>query len=70
MYSGVLREVTGVGERFAALGTLVGLGLPHMDLGVQLKIGLRTENLEKTEKNSLVKKKPVSSVSILCIRKN
>ena len=50
MYSGVLREVTGVGERFAALGTLVGLGLPHVDLGVQLKIGLRTENLEKTEK--------------------
>ena len=49
MYSGVLREVTGVGECFAALGTLVRLGLPHVDLGVQLKIGLGTENLEKQE---------------------
>ncbi len=47
MYPCVLREVTGVGEGFAALGALVRLGLPHVDLGVELQIGLRTENLER-----------------------
>ena len=40
MYPCVLREVTGVGEGFGALGALVRLGLPHVDLCVQLKVGL------------------------------
>ena len=47
MYPGVLREVTGVGECLAALRALVRLGLTHVDLGVQLKVGLRSENLEQ-----------------------
>jgi len=45
MYPGMLREVTRIGKGFVALGTLVRLGLPHVDLSVQLQICLRTENL-------------------------
>jgi hypothetical protein len=54
MYPCVLREVTGVVEGFAALGALVRLGLPHVDLGVKLQIGLRTENLERKQNKKYI----------------
>ena len=47
MYPGMLWQVTGVREGFAALGTLVGLGLAHVDLGVKLEIRFGAENLER-----------------------
>ncbi len=51
VYPGVLRQVAGVGEALVALRALVGLGLPHVDLGVQLEVGLGAEDLqEKKEK--------------------
>jgi hypothetical protein len=50
----VLGEVTGVGEGFAALRALVRLGLAHVDLGVQLEVGLRSENLKKTFRGSML----------------
>ena len=34
MYPGVLREVTRIGKGLITLGTLVRLGLPHVDLCV------------------------------------
>ena len=50
MYPGMLREVTRIGKGLVALGTLVRLGLPHVDLSVQLQICLRTENLKFKKK--------------------
>ena len=47
VYPGMLWQVTGVREGFAALGTLVGLGLAHVDLGVKLEIRFGAENLER-----------------------
>jgi hypothetical protein len=47
MDAGVLRQVAGVGECLGALGTFVGFRLTHMNLRVQLEIGLRAENLER-----------------------
>jgi hypothetical protein len=47
MDAGVLRQVARVGERLGALGTFVGFRLTHMDLRVQLEIGLRAENLKR-----------------------
>lgn len=47
VYSGVLREVTRIGEGLVALGTLVRLGLSHVNLSVQLQICLGTENLQR-----------------------
>ena len=46
MYPGVLWEVTRVGKGLVALGTLVRLGLPHVNLSVQLQICLRIEYLQ------------------------
>lgn len=34
MYACVLRQIRGIGERFRALSTFVGLGLTHMHLSV------------------------------------
>ena len=45
--SGVGLEVGELREGFAALGTLVGLGLAHVDLGVKLEIRFGAENLER-----------------------
>ena len=51
MYPGVLREVTRIGKGLITLGTLVRLGLPHVNLSVQLQICLRIEYLQiKKEK--------------------
>ena len=55
MYPGVLREVTRIGKGLVALGTLIRLGLSHVDLCVQLQICLRTENLKINKKTYLVK---------------
>jgi len=41
----VLRQIRRVGEGLRALGALVRLRLPHVDLRVQLQIGLRAEDL-------------------------
>ncbi len=49
VYPGVLWEVTRVGKGFAALGAFVRLGLAHVDLGVELEVSLRSENLEKNK---------------------
>ena len=43
----VLGEVRRVGEGFVALGALVGFRFSHVNLGVQLEVRLRTENLKK-----------------------
>ena len=50
MYPGVLWEVTRVGKGLVALGTLVRLGLPHVNLSVQLQICLRIEYLQIKKK--------------------
>lgn len=42
----VLGQVGAVGEGFAALAALVGLGLPHVHLGVQLQVGFGSKNLK------------------------
>ena len=49
VYPGVLRQVAGVGEALVALRALVGLGLSHVDLGVQLEVGLGAEDLKATK---------------------
>ena len=56
MYPGVLREVTRIGKGLVALGTLIRLGLSHVDLCVQLQICLRTENLKIIKKNFFSKR--------------
>jgi len=42
---GVLRQIRRVGEGLRALGALIRLRLPHVDLRVQLEICLRAKNL-------------------------
>ena len=42
---GVLREVGAVGEGLAAGGALVGFGLPHVDLSVELQVCLGVKSL-------------------------
>ena len=49
MDSGVLRKIAGVGEAFVALGALVGLGLSHMDLSMELQISFGSKHLEKNK---------------------
>jgi hypothetical protein len=49
----VLRQVGAVGERFGALRALVGLGLAHVQLRVQLQLGFGSEHLEQT--NDLIR---------------
>jgi hypothetical protein len=44
---GVLGQVGTVREGFIATGALVGLRLPHVDLGVQLQVGFTRKNLKK-----------------------
>ncbi len=51
VYPGVLRQVAGVGEALVALRALVGLGLAHVDLGVQLEVGLGAEDLQAKKEN-------------------
>ena len=43
---GVLGEVGTVGEGLVTARTLVGLWFSHVDLGVQLKVSLRSKNLK------------------------
>ena len=43
---GVLGEVGTVGEGLTATRALVGLWFSQMDLGVQLKVSLRSKNLK------------------------
>ena len=43
---GVLGEVGTVGEGLVAARALVGLWFSHVDLGVQLKVSLRSKNLK------------------------
>ena len=50
MYPGVLWEVTRIGKGLITLGTLVRLGLPHVNLSVQLQICLRIEYLQIKKK--------------------
>ena len=42
---GVLGQVGTVGKGFVTAGALVGLGLPHVDLGVELQVSLTRKNL-------------------------
>lgn len=42
----VLRQVRGVGERLRALRAAVRLGLPQVDLGVELEVCFGAEHLE------------------------
>ncbi len=49
VYPGVLRQVAGVCEALVALRALVGLGLAHVDLGVELEVGLGAEDLQETK---------------------
>lgn len=51
MDAGVLRQVAGVGEALVALRALVRLGLAHVDLGVQLQVSLRAEDLEQEKED-------------------
>ena len=46
----MLREIAGVGEALVALRALVWLGLPHVNLGVELEIRLRAEYLRRKRK--------------------
>jgi hypothetical protein len=45
--SGVLGQVGTVCECFVTAGALVGLRLPHVDLGVQLQVGFTRKNLKR-----------------------
>ena len=45
MDPGVLREVGAVGERFATASTFIRLGLPQMDLCVELKVRFGVKSL-------------------------
>ena len=49
---GVLGQVGTVGEGLVAAGALVGLRLPHVDLGVELQVCLGAKNLHKTTRES------------------
>jgi hypothetical protein len=44
---GVLGQVGTVREGFVTAGALVGLRLPHVDLGVQLQVSFTRKNLKK-----------------------
>lgn len=46
MNPGVLRKIGTIGEGFATLRTLVGFGLAHMRLRVQLQLSFGTEYLQ------------------------
>lgn len=50
----VLRQVGAVGERLAALRTLVRLHLAHVQLRVQLELRLGPKDLQQQTKNTLV----------------
>ena len=45
--SHVLGEVGAVGERFTAVAAFVGLGLSHVDLGVELQVCFGSKSLEQ-----------------------
>lgn len=49
MNAGVLRKIRRVGERLGALCAFVRLRFPHMNLGVQLQVRFRAEDLQKKE---------------------
>ena len=45
--AGVLGEVGAVGEGLTTGGALVGFGLPHVDLSVELQVCFRSKSLKK-----------------------
>ena len=51
--SRVLGEVRAVGERLIARSTLVGLGFPHVNLGVELEVSFASEDLKKERTSKL-----------------
>ena len=53
MDPGVLREVGAVGERFVTWSTFIRLGLPHVDLCVELEVCFTGEDLNIHELNQL-----------------